>query len=66
MTPQIPKAQWIEEVYKLLRASQGAPNGPVEEKNLRDYAETLANSECAYYDEGLSPRDAHDEEISSA
>jgi hypothetical protein len=60
------KAAWIDEVYRLLCLSQGAPACADEDNNLRECAVSLADSECNYFAEGMTPQDAHDEEMSAA
>ena len=57
------KEQWIEEMYGLLCKSQGAETD-AERKNLREYAENLADPESGYFQEGMTPQEAHDEELS--
>jgi hypothetical protein len=59
------KEQWIEEVFQLLCKSQGAET-ELHRKNLRDYAENLADPESGYFQEGMNPQEAHDEELSCA
>jgi hypothetical protein len=66
MKTELTKEQWIEEVYQCLCKSQGAPENLNEEKNLREWASSLADDECNFYAEGYTPRDAHDEEMSNA
>lgn len=65
---ELSKEQWIEEVYKLLCVSQGAPVNETEQKNLRDWAVAIADADgkSSYYSEGMSPKDAHDEDTSCA
>lgn len=58
------KQQWINEVYALLCKSQGAPENATEEKNLREWAESMAETES--YSERMTPKEAHDEELSCA
>lgn len=58
------KEQWIEEVYRLLCESLGAPKNATEEKNLREIAETMANDDCEYFGDGYTPREALGEEMS--
>lgn len=60
------KEQWINEVFALLCKSQGAPENETERKNLREWAESLAEPETGYFDYGATPREAHDEEMSHA
>jgi cytochrome P450 len=60
------KAEWIDEVYKLLCKSQGAPENETEEKNLREWASSFATEETPFFQEGMTPEQAHDEEMSCA
>lgn len=55
------KQQWINESYELLCKSQGAPTNDAEKRNLREWAESFAEN---YLPEGLTPEEAHDEEMS--
>lgn len=55
------KEQWINEVYELLCKSQGAPENDTEKKNLREWVESFAEN---YFPEGMTPQEAHDEELS--
>lgn len=59
------KEQWIEEVFQLLCKSQGAEN-ETHRKNLREWAEAMGSDETAYISEGMTPQEAHDEEMSCA
>jgi len=61
---QMPKEQWISEVYELLCKSQGAPENAQEESNLREWATSLASDETGFFNEGYTPEQAHDEEMS--
>ena len=54
------KEAWIKRVYELLCKSKGTPANETEEKNLRCMSETMAQH---YYDEGMTPEEAHEEEI---
>ena len=62
----MPKEQWVNEVYKLLCQSQGAPVNETEKRNLLGWAETLADGDDSYYAEGMTPLEAHNEELSYA
>lgn len=66
MNNDLTKEEWTEEVYQLLCKSQGAPSDENEERNLRLYAENLASDESGFYEEGWTPKEAHDEEMSCA
>ncbi len=59
------KDQWIDEVYELLCKSH-LPETEQRRKNLRGWAETFADCDCKYYEEGLTPKEAFDEEMSAA
>jgi hypothetical protein len=61
---KIKQEQWINQVYELFCKSQGAPENEDEKRNLREWAEVLADGECNYFAEGYTPKDAHDEELS--
>ena len=58
------KEQWTEQVFQLLCKSQGVTDDVTERKNLRGWAEAIADSD--YYAEGMTPQEAHDEELSCA
>lgn len=63
---QIPKQQWIDEAYKLLVQTQGAPENQAEERNLREWAELFASDDVGHYSEGLTPQEAVGEELSAS
>jgi hypothetical protein len=62
----VSREQWVEEAYGLLCKTQGEPAGESEQRNLRDWAEGIAQN---YYDENpndYTPEDAVQEELSYA
>jgi hypothetical protein len=56
------KDQWVIAVYDLLCKSQGAPANEKEKGNLMSWAASMAEGDS--YSEGLTPEEAHDEEMS--
>lgn len=58
------KEQWINEVYECLCKSKGAPVNETERQNLREWAEALAGDEGGFFQDGMTPQEAHDEEMS--
>lgn len=57
------KDQWVAEVYRLLTISQGSPENQSQIVNLYEWAEAMAQPDEGYYHEGLSPKEAHYEEL---
>lgn len=57
------KEDWIERVHQLLCASH-EPKDNDERSNLFGYARLMASEESAYFQEGLSPEEAYEEEMS--
>lgn len=57
------KQRWIKKVYRLLCKYQGAPENENEEKNIRDWAAAHATEESSYFNEGLTPKEAVEEEF---
>lgn len=64
MNEPLTKYEWTEAVFLLLCASQGAPVNDTEAKNLRNWAQAMADGD--YYTEHMTPQEAHDEEMSCA
>ena len=62
---ELTKEQWTSEVYALLCKSQGEPVNDAERKNLREWAEAMADCDM-YYQEDMTPDEAHSEELSYA
>lgn len=60
---QITKGGWIDKVYALLCKSQGQPCNDSEKRNLREWAETMADYENNW--STMTPKEAHAEELSS-
>lgn len=58
------RTAWIEEAYALLCQGHDTPITPEESQQLREMAATYAFSECNYFEEGLTPREALAEEQS--
>ena len=58
------KQRWINEVHALLCKAHGGNLNEKETENLRGYAEAMASEEAAYFQEGLTPQEAFDEEAS--
>lgn len=63
MDKPLTEYEWIEAVFLLLCASQGAPENDTEARNLREWAQAMAEN---YYIEYMTPQEAHDEEMSCA
>lgn len=57
------KSEWINAVYELLCRSQGAPVNKSEENHLMEWAKYMAGEERNYYQDGLTPEEAHKEEM---
>ena len=62
-TKRMTKEQWTEELYRLLCESQ-RPENDSERKNIREWAELISEPESGYFQDGYTPKEAHDEELS--
>lgn len=64
MIGQLPKDEWIDSAYDELCRRLGEPNNNDDRDHLRAWASALADIELGYFEEGLSPAEAVQEDLS--